>query len=281
MTGSANIPVNSEKINANIDVTSVNNRYLEMYIKIPDTLRHLESKLRSMCQERLSRGKIDIYISYSLNASENLNIDKTALASISEAIREIGNSVANVSVSAVDILNYPGILKQDDTIQDLVDKTILENFSKALDKLVQSREQEGEKLKNALLKLLDAVEAQTEVIGPQLDKLVALEREKIKAKIAAMKIEVNPERIEQEVALSAQKADVREEYDRLLSHIKEVRAILGKGGVCGKRLDFMMQEFNREANTLASKASSLEITKTAVELKVIIEQMREQVQNLQ
>ncbi len=281
MTGSANIPVNSEKISANIDVTSVNNRYLEMYIKIPDTIRHLESKIRSMCQERLSRGKIDIYISYSLNASENLNIDKTALEAVSDAVREIGRNVDNVSVSAVDILNYPGILKQDDTIQDLVDKTILENFSKALDKLVQSREQEGEKLKNALLKLLDAVEAQTGVIAPHLDNLVAVEREKIKAKIASMNIDVNPERIEQEVALSAQKADVREEYDRLISHIKEVRSILNKGGICGKRLDFMMQEFNREANTLASKASNLEITKTAVELKVIIEQMREQVQNLQ
>ena len=151
----------------------------------------------------------------------------------------------------------------------------------AINKLVTARAHEGEKLKLAIQSRLESIEKELLPVEKALSELVSKEREKIKAKIAELSIEIDPNRIEQEVTLAAQKADVREEYDRLKAHIKEVRSILQTGGICGKRLDFMMQEFNREANTLASKASSLDITKVAVELKVLIEQMREQVQNIE
>ena len=282
MTGSASKLVNSQLANINIDISSVNGRYLEIYLKLPDNLRHLDSKLRALCQEKLTRGKLDCYITYALNAQASLNIDVNQLEALSEALNQVEKTIPNAcNLNPMEILQYPGILKQPANIQDLIDEQVLENFAKALDSLVKTRESEGEKLKQALQVRLDLIEKQADLIEAQLTNLTKIEREKILKKIEDLKIEIDPQRIEQEVGIIAQKADVEEEYDRLRAHIKEVRSILDKGGICGKRLDFMMQEFNRESNTLASKASNLDITRIAVELKVLIEQMREQVQNIE
>ena len=282
MTGSASKLVNSQLANINIDISSVNGRYLEIYLKLPDNLRHLDSKLRALCQEKLTRGKLDCYITYALNAQASLNIDANQLEALSEALNQVEKTIPNAcNLNPMEILQYPGILKQPANIHDLIDEQVLENFAKALDSLVKTRESEGEKLKQALQVRLDLIEKQADLIEVQLANLTKIEREKILKKIEDLKIEIDPQRIEQEVAIIAQKADVEEEYDRLRAHIKEVRSILDKGGICGKRLDFMMQEFNRESNTLASKASNLDITRIAVELKVLIEQMREQVQNIE
>ena len=282
MTGSASKLINSQLANINIDISSVNGRYLEIYLKLPDNLRHLDSKLRALCQEKLTRGKLDCYITYALNAQASLNIDANQLEALSEALNQVEKTIPNAcNLNPMEILQYPGILKQPANIQDLIDEQVLENFAKALDSLVKTRESEGEKLKQALQVRLDLIEKQADLIEVQLANLTKIEREKILKKIEDLKIEIDPQRIEQEVAIIAQKADVEEEYDRLRAHIKEVRSILDKGGICGKRLDFMMQEFNRESNTLASKASNLDITRIAVELKVLIEQMREQVQNIE
>ena len=282
MTGSASKLVNSQLANINIDISSVNGRYLEIYLKLPDNLRHLDSKLRALCQEKLTRGKLDCYITYVLNAQASLNIDANQLEALSEALNQVEKTIPNAcNLNPMEILQYPGILKQPANIQDLIDEQVLENFAKALDSLVKTRESEGKKLKQALQVRLDLIEKQADLIEVQLTNLTKIEREKILKKIEDLKIEIDPQRIEQEVAIIAQKADVEEEYDRLRAHIKEVRSILDKGGICGKRLDFMMQEFNRESNTLASKASNLDITRIAVELKVLIEQMREQVQNIE
>ncbi len=281
MTGSANKIINTDLVNINIDITSVNNRFLEIYLKMPDSLRHLDSKLRSLCQEKLTRGKIDCYISYALNASDSMNINDDVLKAVSSAVSKITSEMPQANVNALDVLNYPGLISQPDNIQEKIDDAILNNFSIALDTLKENRKKEGKKLKDALLSRLDKIVELSKIVGDQLDKLVQIERERITSKISTLDINVDPTRLEQEVALAAQKADVREEYDRLLAHVKEVRNILEKGGLCGKRLDFMMQEFNRESNTLASKASNLDITKVAVELKVVVEQMREQVQNIE
>ena len=282
MTGSASKLVNSQLANINIDISSVNGRYLEIYLKLPDNLRHLDSKLRALCQEKLTRGKLDCYITYALNAQASLNIDANQLEALSEALNQVEKTIPNAcNLNPMEILQYPGILKQPANIQDLIDEQVLENFAKALDSLVKTRESEGKKLKQALQVRLDLIEKQADLIEVQLANLTKIEREKILKKIEDLKIEIDPQRIEQEVAIIAQKADVEEEYDRLRAHIKEVRSILDKGGICGKRLDFMMQEFNRESNTLASKASNLDLTRIAVELKVLIEQMRAQVQNIE
>lgn len=281
MTGSANCIISSDIAALNIDITSINGRFLELNFKMPDSLRHLESKLREAFQKHLKRGKVDCYITLSHNLKSTLKVDKSALEQLSIAIKTIEKSIGGISTNSLEILNYPGIQVQDENVQSKIDEFILNSLETAINKLVTARVHEGEKLKLAIQSRLESIEKELLPVEKALSELVSKEREKIKAKIAELSIEIDPNRIEQEVTLAAQKADVREEYDRLKAHIKEVRSILQTGGICGKRLDFMMQEFNREANTLASKASSLDITKVAVELKVLIEQMREQVQNIE
>ncbi len=281
MTGSANCIISSDIAALNIDITSINGRFLELNFKMPDSLRHLESKLREAFQKHLKRGKVDCYITLSHNLKSTLKVDKSALEQLSIAIKTIEKSIGGISTNSLEILNYPGIQVQDENVQSKIDEFILNSLETAINKLVTARTHEGEKLKLAIQSRLESIEKELLPVEKALSELVSKEREKIKAKIAELSIEIDPNRIEQEVTLAAQKADVREEYDRLKAHIKEVRSILQTGGICGKRLDFMMQEFNREANTLASKASSLDITKVAVELKVLIEQMREQVQNIE
>ena len=281
MTGSSNRIINTDRVNISIDITSVNNRFLEIYLKMPDQLRHLDSKLRSIIQEKLTRGKIDCYLSYALNATDSLNINQDVLHALANAVSKINQELPQSNVNALEILNYPGVISQEANLQELIDEEILRNFSEAIDTMKENRRKEGIKLKEALISRLDKIIELSKIVGAQLEKLVELERQRIVSKISTLDVNVNPERLEQEVALAAQRADVREEYDRLLAHVKEVKSILEKGGICGKRLDFMMQEFNRESNTLASKASNLEITQVAVELKVLVEQMREQVQNIE
>ena len=281
MTGSANCIISIDLADLNIDITSVNGRFLELNFKMPDSLRHLESKLRKAFQKKLKRGKVDCYITLSQNLKSTLKVNKSALEQLSIAIKTIEKGIGGISTNALEILNYPGIQVQDENVQSKIDDFVLNSLETAISKLVTARAHEGEKLKLAIQSRLESIEKELLPVEKALSELVFKEREKIKAKIAELSIEIDPNRIEQEVTLAAQKADVREEYDRLKAHIKEVRSILQTGGICGKRLDFMMQEFNREANTLASKASSLDITKVAVELKVLIEQMREQVQNIE
>lgn len=281
MTGSANIVKSCDIADLNIDLTSVNGRFLEINFKIPDSLRHLEPRLREMFQEHLKRGKIDCYITLSQNLKSSLKVDEIALEQLSVALKTIEKRMSRLSINALEILNYPGIQIQDEKILSKIDELVLNCLSEAIEKLTTARKHEGEKLKEAIQSRLSLIENELITVEKCLSELVSKEREKIKAKIAEFVSDIDPSRIEQEVALAAQKADIREEYDRLEAHIKEVRNILQTGGICGKRLNFMMQEFNREANTLASKASSLNITKVAVELKVLIEQMREQVQNIE
>lgn len=281
MTGSANCIISIDLADLNIDITSVNGRFLELNFKMPDSLRHLESKLREAFQKKLKRGKVDCYITLSQNLKSTLKVNKSALEQLSIAIKTIEKGIGGISTNALEILNYPGIQVQDENVQSKIDDFVLNSLETAISKLVTARAHEGEKIKLAIQSRLESIEKELLPVEKALSELVFKEREKIKAKIAELSIEIDPNRIEQEVTLVAQKADVREEYDRLKAHIKEVRSILQTGGICGKRLDFMMQEFNREANTLASKASSLDITKVAVELKVLIEQMREQVQNIE
>ena len=281
MTGSANCIISIDLADLNIDITSVNGRFLELNFKMPDSLRHLESKLREAFQKHLKRGKVDCYITLSQNLKSTLKVNKSALEQLSIAIKTIEKGIGGISTNALEILNYPGIQVQDENVQSKIDDFVLNSLETAISKLVTARAHEGEKLKLAIQSRLESIEKELLPVEKALSELVFKEREKIKAKIAELSIEIDPNRIEQEVTLVAQKADVREEYDRLKAHSKELRSILQTGGICGKRLDFMMQEFNREANTLASRASSLDITKVAVELKVLIEQMREQVQNIE
>ncbi len=281
MTGSASVPVTGSFADFTIDITTVNSRFLEVYLKMPDTLRHLDAKLRALVAEKLTRGKVDCVLSLKINSGSALNINQDFLLSLKNALAVIKGALPDSSVNALEVLNYPGVLGQDPNLQEKIDEAVLKGFEKALDEVVANRVREGAKLTKALNDRLDLIEKELDAVAPQLADLTNLERARISEKIKKMQLDVDPARFEQEVAMAAQKSDIEEEYDRLRSHISEARQVLGKGGICGKRLDFLTQEFNREANTMASKASNLSITKTAVELKVLIEQLREQCQNIE
>lgn len=281
MTGAASVQYNSNELSFSITLKTVNNRFLDVYFKLSDNIISLESKFRSLCAEYLKRGKLECTVSTLVNNSELSEIDEIELEKLSKSLNLIKKHIDFAQINALEILNTPGILKNSSRINEEIENKLTEGFKKALEKLIESRKREGEKLKTSLLSLLDNVEKCVQKIKPMLDKIVLGQRQKLLDKIATFEIEVDENRVEQEVVLAAQKADVQEEYDRLCSHIIEVRNILQKGGLVGKRLDIMMQELNRESNTLASKASSIDLTKIAVDLKVLIEQMREQIQNLE
>ena len=174
MTGSSNKIINTDRVNINIDITSVNNRFLEIYLKMPDSLRHLDSKLRSIIQEKLTRGKIDCYISYALNATDSLNINQEVLHALANAVSQINKELPQSSVNALEILDYPGVISQEGNLQEMLDEEILKNFSEAIDNLKENRKKEGIKLKDALVSRLDKIVELSKVVGEQLDKLVDL-----------------------------------------------------------------------------------------------------------
>lgn len=280
MTGSASVQVNTPEFSFNLIINTVNNRYLDIYLKLPENLRHLDGEIRKLITSNFTRGKFDLLLNLKNESSYALVIDETKLQQLQQLVKTVANYLPG-TVNPVEILNYPGILKADDSLQPQLEELFFNALKQALSELKQNRINEGENLITALKALLGKIENNLDKLSPILNTLVIKERAKIKERLAKIDLKLDENRLEQEVALATQKADIREEYDRLRSHVKESYKLLDKGGVIGKRFDFMLQEFNREANTLASKASSLEITEIAVDLKVIIEQIREQVQNLE
>ncbi len=280
MTGSASVQINTPEISFNLIINTVNNRYLDIYLKLPESLRHLDGEIRKIISSNFSRGKFDLLLNLKNEHSQNLIIDEQKLQQLQQLIKTIDNYLPG-KVNPVEILNYPGILKADESLQPKIEKLFFEALNQAISELKQNRINEGANLISALKALLKKIEVNLDKLSPILDNLVIKERNKILERLTNIDIKLDENRLEQEVSIAAQKADIREEYDRLRSHIKESYKLLDKGGVIGKRFDFMLQEFNREANTMASKASNLEITSIAVDLKVIIEQIREQVQNLE
>ncbi len=281
MTGFASRRVNLPAGSLSIDLKSVNSRYFEFSCKIQDDFKYLESALRDKLKAAALRGKFELILSFTPSASSSLNLNRPFLNELCARLKDIQEIYPQGQCDLMQILLYPGVISQDESTRAVLDSQILETFDAILADLLANREREGARLAQAIADKLNAIEQDLVPVKEMLSELTAQERAKLTERLKALPIEVDPNRLEQEVALLAQKADIAEEYDRLCSHISEVRRILKKGGACGKRLDFMMQEFNREANTMASKASNLSLTQVAVELKVLIEQMREQVQNIE
>lgn len=280
MTGFASCHYSRPLFELEIDLKTVNGRFLEIYFKIPDSLRHLEAKLRQCIQENLSRGKVELYIGLEKKQSESLTVDHEKLGPILKELTALQGSIPSSTISLSDLLQLPGVLISGDDHQKEIDEFVLSSLKECVDKLLVNRQGEGDNLREAITKKLNSISGLLDVIEKSLSQLVEKERERLRAKFEDLRLAVDEARLEQEIVLAAQKSDIAEEYDRLRSHVKGTLKILEHGGQCGKKLDFMMQEFNREANTMASKANTLEITQSAVELKVLIEQMREQVQNI-
>jgi uncharacterized protein (TIGR00255 family) len=267
-----------------VELRSVNHRYLDCSFKLPDTLRALEPRMRERLGADLARGKVDCMVRLQANPARagEQSVDLVRLDALLGAARIVQARLeAAAPISPLQVLQFPGIYSSLEESEEQLQQHALSLFAKALQNMQQSRRREGEKLAALVLERLSQVE--TEVRGTReiMPALIQHQRDRISVRIADLGVEVDPGRLEQELVYLAQKADVDEELDRLEAHIGEVRRTLEQGGPCGRRLDFLMQELNREANTLSSKSQSAATTQNAVELKVLIEQMREQIQNIE
>lgn len=266
------------------EIRSVNHRYLETSFRLPEHLKELEPQLRERLRKALARGKLDIALHLHIdNSSENtLQINTSLVAQISSALEQIEDQLANAAATnALEILKWPGVAQQQSLDRQQQLKQTLAKFDDAIKQLIDNRAREGAELAAHIEQRLSAIADHVSHVRTAMPKIIQAQRGKLNAKVAELNVELERDRLEQEIVLLVQKADVDEELDRLDTHIIEVRRTLKQSGSIGRRLDFLMQELNREANTLSSKSIVSETTLAAVELKVLIEQMREQIQNIE
>jgi uncharacterized protein (TIGR00255 family) len=266
-----------------IEIRSVNHRYLELGLRLPEELRSLEPQIRERVAARLARGKVDVGIRFkpAPAAASAIALDDALVARLAETAQSLAAKVPQVHVEFVSLLGWPGVLLEHETDAETLRDAALTLLDGALGQMVATREREGERLGGFLRERLEAIERIVVDVRGHLPEVRAALRARFDQRLADLKQPLEPGRIEQEVVLQLQRIDVDEELDRLTAHIAEARRTLGLKEAVGRRLDFLMQEFNREANTLGSKAADPRTTNAAVELKVLIEQMREQVQNLE
>ena len=266
------------------EIRSVNHRYLEPSVRLPENFRSLENPIRKQLRDKLYRGKIECLLRFrTVEANQidwQLNLD--LISQLTKANLEINNNIGgDYKLSSLDILKWPGVISDQSIDEEIFNKEAMGLFEKALDDLMVVREREGASLRDAILKRIASIQRIIDSIQAKMPSIILKQKENLLNKLEDIKAEFEPTRLEQEITLLAQKADVDEELDRLNSHLQEAKRVLDSGGQIGRRLDFLMQELNREANTLSSKSIVVETTKSAVELKVLIEQMREQIQNIE
>ncbi|MCK5435103.1 MAG: YicC family protein [Nitrosomonadaceae bacterium] len=284
MTGYAVATKESPHGSLNLELRSVNHRYLDIQFRLPEKFRSLEPTMREIMVARLNRGRVDCYISFNQQSgNEDMQQLNTVLLQrllkLNHTVRTALPDSPNLGVA--DILRWPGILKTDILPTEDLCNLCKELLQTALDEFAAVRAREGEKLRVLLLERLTKMRQLATKASPRIPALLTAFQEKITVRLSDAMINCDDDRIRQELALFASKIDVDEELSRLQTHLDEVERILIKGGVVGKRLDFLMQELNREANTLGSKSVDVEVSKISMELKVLIEQMREQVQNIE
>jgi len=284
MTGFAAYSFNLDHTSVNIDLRSVNQRYLELHFRLADEFRALEPQLRELIQQRLARGKVECRIGLVLlpAASVDNGLSPPILERLAHWQTDILQRLpGSAPLSVNEILRWPGAVQTGALSQETLTEAVLAGVRAALDELAESRRREGAKLRQHILDRLAAAEAQVAGLQPLLPALGAAQRNKLAERLREALGEAGHERLAQEVALAAQKADIDEELSRLATHFSEVRRVLDQAGAVGKRLDFLMQELHREANTLGSKSVAVETSRVSLELKVLIEQMREQIQNIE
>ncbi|TAL88146.1 MAG: YicC family protein [Rhodanobacter sp.] len=264
------------------ELRTVNHRYLELSPRLPDDLRAFESQLRERVAAKLSRGKLDLIVRRNGDAhSESLQVNRTLLARLSELNLDMVAMFPGMQVQLTELLRFPGVMQQAEIDPEAQQAALFDVLERSLDALTATREREGAKLAAILHERLDAIERVVTDVRGWMPEIRAALRTRLETRLADLKQPVEPGRLEQELVLQITRTDVDEELDRLSTHIDESRRVLDLAEPVGRRLDFLMQEFNREANTLGSKSVDARSTNAAVELKVLIEQMREQVQNIE
>jgi uncharacterized protein (TIGR00255 family) len=266
------------------ELRTVNHRFLEVSLRLPEELRSLDSELRQLVAAALRRGKVDasIYLKSAVTGAQLNELNTEVLKQLATRIAEVRSAVAaDAPLSALDLLRWPGVLKDVErdasplliATQELVKATLIE--------LNEMRHREGGRIHELLAQRCEGIATQVQLVKTRLPEVAARQRERILTRLATLNAQVDNERIEQELVIFAHKMDVDEEMDRLTSHLVEIRSVIASTEPAGRRLDFLMQELNREANTLSSKSQDADTTRAAVELKVVIEQMREQIQNVE
>ncbi|TAL82573.1 MAG: YicC family protein [Rhodanobacter sp.] len=264
------------------ELRTVNHRYLELSPRLPEDLRGLESLLRERVAAKLSRGKLDLTVRRTGDArGEALQVDSVMLERLSELALDLDARFPRMRIEFTELLRFPGVMRQAESDPQAQQAALFDVLDRALDTLTATREREGAKLEQILRDKLDGIECVVADVRQWMPQIRTALRTRLETRLADLKQPVEPGRLEQELVLQITRTDVDEELDRLSTHIGETRRVLGLDEPVGRRLDFLMQEFNREANTLGSKSVDARSTNAAVELKVLIEQMREQVQNIE
>ena len=283
MTGYAVAARELDSAVLNLELRSVNHRYLDIQFRMPDELRVIEPALREALAAKLNRGKIECRISYTPTPGrKGGDLDEELLKQLVTLGKRVRAMLPDAQgLTASDVLRWPGMLGTDTLDVEGMRVVCRELLDSVLEEFTTTRAREGEKLKTMLLERAAAVETLVAEVAPRMPQVIAGFQEKLATRLKEALANADEDRIRQEVALFANKIDVDEELTRLTTHMGELRRILGKGGAAGKRLDFLMQELNREANTLGSKAADIAVTQVSMELKLLIEQMREQIQNIE
>lgn len=283
MTAFAHLELKKEWGNAVWEIRSVNQRFLETYFRLPEAFRNLEMTLRERLRTTLTRGKVECSLRIELNANQNngLTLNQEYAKQVISSLQWLKETAQEGEINLVDILRFPGVVDNQNQDLDQISQDLLDGFERILTEFIAMRGREGENLQALIQQRLDAIATEATKVQAQMPSVLQWQKDRLQQRFDELNLQLDPQRLEQEMVLLAQKVDVAEELDRLQLHVKETTSILKKGGAVGRKLDFMMQELNREANTLASKSINADVTNSAVELKVLIEQMREQIQNLE
>lgn len=283
MTGYAAFEQAFDNSILSLELRAVNSRYLDLYFKLDDTLKNLEPMLREQITANVSRGKLECKLSLQTkNTETGLEVNQAMLAQLANVSAHIHANFPSCSpLNVGEILRWPGVLAGADVSTEALTQAAQKLIENGLKDFNASRAREGEKLKNIILDRVAQIEQLVEKVKPVMSTVVQEYRSKLQEKLHDVMKTIDEERIAQELVLFMQRVDVDEELSRLSTHVTEVRRILNQQGPAGKRLDFLMQELNREANTLGSKSVSVQTTQVSIELKVLIEQMREQIQNIE
>ena len=265
------------------EIRSVNHRYLEPAFRLPEQFRSVETALRDVLRSSLSRGKIEAQLKFLPDLSEagKIQVNEALLQQLNHTIQKVANASSASMPSSLDILKWPGIIQEQEQESKVIEEASLSLFRNTVQLLKEHRDREGAELEKTIEGRLAAITNIVNDIREALPDILERQKQRLQEQVAELTSEVDPERLEQELVLIMQKADIFEEIDRLDAHVKEIRHVLSRNEPIGRRLDFLMQELNREANTICSKSVVTETTLNAVELKVLIEQMREQIQNIE
>ena len=288
MTGYATASAELDSGSLTLELRAVNHRYLDIQLRMPDELRGFEGVLREAITAQLQRGKVECRINYAARSAQSgATLNRDLLQQLAAWNKEVQATLPDARrLSVADVLRWNGVLETPTASADELRATLLDLLQTVLQEFSASRAREGEKLKDFLLQRVDKIEALRNAVMPHVPAAIAAYEQKLIARLReamqnAAAQDTWDERVRQEITLFASKIDVDEELSRLASHLAEMRRILAHGGAVGKRLDFLMQELNREANTLGSKSVDAEVSRSAMEMKILIEQMREQIQNLE